>query len=500
MKVINIMNFVRQYEPRRTNKDHLMFEVTKEQLKFVNEEKLDNTFLLQYDVLCDENYVKLFKENVKENTELGLWLEIVEPLTTACNMPYRSEKGWRWDWHIIPGFLMGYKPEEREKLADEAMRKFKEVFGYYPSTIGCWLMDTHTINYLAENYKIDAFCNCRDQVNTDAYTLIGGYFNQGYYPSKNNMFTPAQTDEFRVNVPMFRLLGPSPIYDYDGRKFMPEERQNLKLCCTLEPVWDSGSTPEVVDWFFKSYYRNEDLGFSYSQLGQENSFATDFDFMPAFKMQIEKAKALGDVEFQKMGDTGRYFKETYKNKTPATSLVALEDCYGGDLQSVYYDCENYTVNIFRKDNQVFIRAWYLFDERVKDIYMTEPCTRFDAIYENLPIVDTVLSDSKRTNDIGILIDTEASAFSAEKSGDNSLLVKWNDKSVKLSEHEIEITNAKNLVWFKDSIREGYSIEGNAIIFTYKGNNYTVYFKNCTVSEAEDRIVFDCTGHNIVFSV
>ena len=68
MKVINIMNFVRQYEPRRTNKDHLMFEVIKEQLKFVNEEKLDNTFLLQYDVLCDENYVKLFKENVKENT------------------------------------------------------------------------------------------------------------------------------------------------------------------------------------------------------------------------------------------------------------------------------------------------------------------------------------------------------------------------------------------------------------------------------------------------
>ena len=63
--------------------------------------------------------LKLFKENVKENTELGLWLEIVEPLTTACNMPYRSEKGLRWDWHIIPGFLMGYKPEEREKLAEK---------------------------------------------------------------------------------------------------------------------------------------------------------------------------------------------------------------------------------------------------------------------------------------------------------------------------------------------------------------------------------------------
>ena len=36
--------------------------------------------------------------------------------------------------------------------------------------------------------------------------------------------------------------------------------------------------------------------------------------------------------------------------------------------------------------------------------------------------------------------------------------------------------------------------------TYKGSNYTVYFKNCTVSDEEDRIVFSCTGDSIVLSV
>ena len=31
---------------------------------------------------------------------------------------------------------MAYSPAQRELLIDEAMRKFKEVFGYYPKTVG----------------------------------------------------------------------------------------------------------------------------------------------------------------------------------------------------------------------------------------------------------------------------------------------------------------------------------------------------------------------------
>jgi len=61
----------------------------------------DNTFLLQYDAVCDENFVSLFKNKATDKTELGLWYEIVEPLTSACGIPYRSKKGWKWDWHII---------------------------------------------------------------------------------------------------------------------------------------------------------------------------------------------------------------------------------------------------------------------------------------------------------------------------------------------------------------------------------------------------------------
>ena len=119
MKIVNIMNFVRRIDERMENSTQRLLAFTAQQLRLVNEFGLDNTFLLQYDALCDGDFVSLFKNEATEKTELGLWYEIVEPLTTACGMPYRSKMGWKWDWHIIPGFPMAYTPRQREMLIDE---------------------------------------------------------------------------------------------------------------------------------------------------------------------------------------------------------------------------------------------------------------------------------------------------------------------------------------------------------------------------------------------
>ena len=119
MKIANIMCFARCY-----NAVDYQFLGTKMELEMTTETGVDHTFLLQYDAICNQQYQQLFREKATERTEIGLWLEIVEPLTTACGMPYRSEMEVKWDYHIIPGFLMGYTPRERETLVDEAMRKF----------------------------------------------------------------------------------------------------------------------------------------------------------------------------------------------------------------------------------------------------------------------------------------------------------------------------------------------------------------------------------------
>ena len=486
MKTVNIMNFARSYEPRDLEVEKKLLKTTANQLDLVNEYGLDATFLLQYDVLCNDDFVSMIKEKAGENIELGFWYEVVEPLTTACGMPYNSKRGWKWDWYINPGFSIAYPLDKREILIDEAMRKFKEIFGYYPRTVGSWLLDTHTINYLSANYEIDAFCYCRDQVNTDAYTFIGGYFNQAYYPSKNNMFTPANSLETQVNVPVFRLLGADPIHNYDGEKFTSPNCGRGPF--TMELVYDktSGGNPKIVDWYLDSYFNNESLGFAYMQIGQENSFAS-FDIITPLRMQIDKILKYKDVKIEKMCDTGRAFKEKYKS-TPATSVCALTNWDSVDCQSVYYDSANYTANIMRVDNKVFIRALYLFDDRVKDYYEDTVCNTFDGLYENLPIVDTVYQKGNTDGGLGIILDDRASEFTAIKTADEELTVSWNDKSVIFKNNKIIINNCKS-EFTNNMFNTNISVTPTQINYEYKNNAYALKIEGGTAKKENNTIFF-----------
>lgn len=480
MKVINVMNFVRFIDERMENSTELLYNTTKAQLDAVNEFGIENTFLLQYDAFTDERFASLFKDNATEKTELGVWFEIVKPMTDRCNLPYRSENGWVWDWHIIPGYSMAYTPNEREMLIDETMERFKEVFGYYPKSFAGWVIDTHTLNHLVKKYGISAVAICRDQVNTDAYTLVGGYFNQAYFPSKNNIFTPAQTQENTVNIPVFRLLGPCPVYNYDGKKYLSEELKKIHGCYTLEPVWYSGKTPEVVDWFFKTYYENEDLGFSYAQLGQENSFGYE-DIITPFRMQLKKAVKLKDVSIEKMCVTGERFKEKYRGITPATAVCALDSWDSDEIQSVWYDCKNYTANLFRYGSEIFIRAFYLFDERIPEHYIEKTCTTFDAIYENLPIVDTVINAPDKKEDIGITLDRSAVPFNAEKAVTGELCVKWNDKKVLFDEDGITVITNVPTVFHTDTATQEIKVSDTTLDFSYKGHRYSLEITGANVT-------------------
>ena len=487
MKVINIMNFVRQIDERMEDSLNVLYNTTKSELEMVNEYNLEATFLLQYDALCDERYVKLFKETDPDRIELGLWYEIVEPLAKACDIPYESKEGWKWDWHIKPGFSMSYSPSERIKLIIEAMRKFKEIFGYYPKTVGSWLIDTHTINYLTTHYEIDAIAICRDQTNTDAYTLVGGYFNQAYYPSKNNMFTPAQSSKCQINVPVFRLLGPCPIHNYDTVKYLSDENKDFANgCFTMEAVWPLGSNSDSVDWFYKTYFENESLGFSYMQIGQENSFGYR-NFLPTLRMQIEKAIKLTDVKILKMGTTGSLFKKLYKFKTPATSIVALDNWDRfSDIQSIYYNCSNYTANLFRFENSLFIRSLYLFNENVKEKYLDEKCLTFDAVYENLAVIDTLFSSKKELKDCGLQISTDIKEFYAEKLDEGVLRVYWDNGEVTFFESHI-IIKSKEIKFYLSKEIYKVSLNCQTICFQYNGIKYSVEVLDAILTLENDLI-------------
>ena len=494
MKTVNIMNFARSFEPRNPDVERKLLATTKDQMDLVNELGVEATFLLQYDVLANPEFVTMIKERAGENIELGLWYEVVEPLTTACGMPYNSTRGWKWDWYIHPGFSVSYPLDQREMLINEAMRKFKELFGYYPRTVGSWLLDTHTVNYLSDNYDIDMLCYCRDQVNTDAYTFVGGYFNQAYYPSRNNMFTPAASDETQIKTPIFRLLGSDPIHNYDNGKYASPDCKRGPYTMELTYNKVSGGNSRIVDWYLNSYFNEESLGFAYMQIGQENSFAM-FDLITPLRMQIEKIQKLDGVRIEKMCDTGRAFKEKYKS-TPATSVCALNNWDTLDCQSVWYDSKYYTANITRADGNTFIRAFYLFDDRIEDTYEATPCTSFDAVYENMPLVDTHYQRGDTNGGYGMVLDEISDSFTAVKSANEELTVSWSDKSVIFQNNKIILNNCKvNFTY--TMVNTKLSLDGNRIMYEYKGHKYALNVEGAEINLNDKNLTLD--GKKIILT-
>ena len=315
--------------------------------------------------------------------EVGLWFEVVQPLTEACGIPWRGR--WPWDWHTDVGFSVGYTPRERERLADEFVRLFREKWGTKPRSMGSWLFDAHLLRYLAERHGIEAACNCKDQWGTDGYTLWGGYWANGYYPCRRNSYLPAQTAAEQIPVPVFRMLGSDPIYQVEARP-----GGNGQPVFTLEPVYPlCGGSPAWVDWFFRTAFSDPVMGMAYAQAGQENSFGWE-RMRAGLEYQyplIARLRDEGKIDVATLGDTGRRFKQAFP-LTPASCIAALEDWRGEGREALWYMTRFGRMSLAREaDGALGIRDWQLNDERFAEPFLEKVCRTSACAYEALPVFD-----------------------------------------------------------------------------------------------------------------
>lgn len=381
-RIINIINFIRQTDYRVENADSLLYETVCEQVKLVNKYDLPATFLLQYDALINPLYQDLLKSKLNDHSEIGAWWELTQPQIEAAGIKWRGEHSWVS--HANIAFSTGYTKEERERLVDVYMAKFKEIFGTYPKSVGSWFIDAHTLGYMYDKYKIVASCNCKDQVGTDGYTLWGGYWNQAYYPSRVNAYMPAQTEEGQIPVPIFRMLGSDPIYQYDDG--LGQERQGV---ISLEPVYEKvGMDRRWVDYFLESIVDQPCLAFNYAQAGQENSF-TWSNMSKGLEMQIPILDSLrkeNKIRVETLGESGAWFKECFK-VTPATAVTTLTDVRGEGNKTVWFNSRYYRANLLWEKGTFRFRDIHLFDESYKSAYLEKPGDGNQFLFYTLPVVD-----------------------------------------------------------------------------------------------------------------
>lgn len=491
MNIINIINFVRGCEPRKPNLD-LVLPIQKE-LELCNKFKFKNTVLLQYDAMLRDDIMNVVK-NIGKNSEKGIWIEIVRPLCDKTHIAWNGRDGWDWDWYVNPGFLPAYEKREKELLIDEIMRKFKEIFGYYPKSAASWLIDAYSMQYMQEKYNVQAFAICREQFGIDAYTLNGGYFNGAYYPSVKNCLCPAQSEEKQINAPVFRLLGPNPIYNYGLNMY--EEAGDMPT--TMEPAWQTGSDEKQIRWFFDSYFFNESLAFSYMQLGQENSFGWD-RIKDGLSLQFEILSEYlkkGAAEVMTLGDSGELFKTTYK-RTPAEALCAFKNPIGGSIsKSVWYNSVNYRINIVLEGSKLYIRDIYKFDENYTENFYNKPCKQWDLTYDNLPVIDGYLWQREDLKRGGIYFEGCFFDVKTEKN-ENNLIVdaagKKDEVRIILSEEKITIFTKKEISYIAGDNAEAV-FDSNRMKFVHNGFNYEVKTsghikKDGVIYPADNKIIF-----------
>ncbi len=385
-RIVNIINFIRQVEPRiEAYTDDVLYETVVQQVNQLNEFELPATFLLQYDALINPRYQELLKNGLYKGSEVGAWWEITQPHVEAAGYTWRGR--YPWDWHADVGFATGYTPDERKKLVDVYMEKFREIFGKYPTAVGSWFIDEVTLGYLSDKYHIIASCNCKDQIGTDGYTLWGGYWNQAYYPSRANAYMPAQSESGQIPVPIFRMLGSDPIYQYDnglGSGFQRVE--------SLEPVYKKGGGSRPwVEWFFKSMFEEPCLAFAYTQAGQENSFTWE-KMKTGLGIQIPLLSSLSKekkIRVETLSESGAWFRKNFP-VTPPTAVTALTDHKNQGKKTVWYNSRYYRVNLLWEGSSFRFRDIHVFNEGMESDYLRIAGTTTDCLYTTLPVVDGFL--------------------------------------------------------------------------------------------------------------
>lgn len=385
--IVNIYNFIRlsHKEPSGFIADD--FETIRNQLMLMKQLGLPGTYALKHDALMEPNHQALLKEYLDENDEIGAWWEITGEMCRRAGFAFRdSALEDSYDDRVNSAYSVGYTPEERRRLVDVYMEDFYSVFGRYPQTIGSWVLDNVTLEYAMERYGVVGACICRDQMATDGFTLWGGWPNGCYFPGKKNLYLPANCEENQLNLPVFRMLGPDPIYNFEALV-----RDRLEGVYTLEPAWLTGRDMNFIRWIFESLTDEDAIGVGYAQVGQENNFLWE-NIEPGFGPQLRHLEQLvkqGKLRVETLAQSSLWFREQYR-MTPPLTYQASRDWNpwfaDRELSTQTYACCNYRVSLLGEQGTLRIRDMFQYRDAYACRYLDKAMTNTTSNNDALPVL------------------------------------------------------------------------------------------------------------------
>lgn len=359
-----------------------LLEASRRHTQMLGRYGVKGTYLVQFDAMADTAFTSLLCKAQSEGADIGAWFEISEPHAKAAGLKWESRSAT--DPRASLSLTAGYKPKDRERLADEYFKRFRDVFGEYPRSVGAPALDAHTAAYMKKKYGVEAFAiaadtesgarrlTVADAVDASApVSLSGGYFQGGYFPSKRNIAMPAQTASEGIQAPVFRIPTPDPAGEYNRGAFSRRALRRMVNDLVYSPA-----------------------------LGQVHIVATYPNYLPSADAEEElrymvptlaRLAAKGDIILETMSESGRQMRGATSGLTPAAALTSTmaEDPATGQTASgvLRYASRCYRMALVCEPGEIYVRDIHLFDESKEEPHLTEPCIGRSYTLGTLPVVD-----------------------------------------------------------------------------------------------------------------
>lgn len=361
------------------------------QINFLRDLNLPSTWLLQYSAFSDQVVIDIFNK-LPADHELGIFLEVDEKLATDALVPYLIGQG---DWaRADKVFLSGYSPSERKRMIDLFFNNFKSNFGFYPTAVGAWYIDTISLNYMVDKYNIAAILDVSDQYQTDTYGVWGKPWGTPYYPSKWNSLIPAGSSGNKLPVVKIQWAQRDAVRGYGLTVF--DSTYSLQAN-------DYIGHQLKTDYFVKLSHDYLQTANPISQLtvgleaGQEGA-----SFFEEFKRQIISLTDLKheiNLHFATMTDFATKFKTVYPKFSPSYFIEGT-DYENPNIAALWYTSPFYRVGLLKDQNRLQIRDFRLYD---KNFLFTDIFER-DNNRQLKRIITPLIDDLNIKNGINLISD------------------------------------------------------------------------------------------------
>ncbi len=356
------------------------------------------SWLLTYDVISNLKLVEIAK-NMDRSQELGIFMEVTPQYAQDAGVLYNKTDSWHRANSV---FLSGYEQKDRIKLIDAVFLKFKQNFGFFPTSVGAWWIDAYSLNYMKQKYGVTANLGVTDQLATDGYSVWGQYWSVPFYPSKINASQPAGSVDNKIGVVTLQWAARDPLNGYFGAG------RNASLYSTQDYFTiglDDGYFKKLIDL----YTTKNNNSFGQITLGLEGDFTPDaYEGLFAKQMGIIGAlQKEARVSVGTMKDFSQWYIKNFPDLSPVHSIVT-EDLLGSRNKVIWYQSPHYRVGI-KYDLQNKITEVFdlrIYNSNLLEPYFLLPNKQLNLIVNVPSVLDFVSSNGKKW----VISKSEATSF------------------------------------------------------------------------------------------